>query len=83
MMRPTRAPANSYTPAPPHECHDPTENSIPFTAVGSRDSRKSLASGAPRCYTMIKMDERSDRFSSAEDKVASVQRHLAAGKAHE
>jgi len=29
------------------------------------------------------MDERRDKFSSADDKVASVQRHLAAGKASE
>ena len=36
-----------------------------------------LGAGAPRCYTIIKMDERRDKFSSADDKVASVRRHLA------
>ncbi len=35
-----------------------------------------LAAGAPRCYTIIKMDERRDKAATAEEKVAAVQRHL-------
>src|SRR5215211_423257 len=35
-----------------------------------------LAAGIPRCYTIIKLDQRSDKAATAEEKVASVQRHL-------
>jgi uncharacterized protein YqgV (UPF0045/DUF77 family) len=35
-----------------------------------------LASGAPRCYTIIKLDQRADKAATAEEKVASVLRHL-------
>lgn len=35
-----------------------------------------LEAGVPRCYTIIKMDERRDKTSTAEEKVASVQRRL-------
>ena len=53
-----------------------------LAACGAMHSA-ALGAGAPRCYTIIKMDERSGKFSSADDKVASVQRHLAAGRGHE
>jgi uncharacterized protein (TIGR00106 family) len=36
-----------------------------------------LAAGAPRCYTIIKLDGRADKAATAEEKVASVRRHLA------
>ena len=36
-----------------------------------------LAAGAPRCYTIIKLDERSDKAMDARAKVASVQRRMA------
>ena len=35
-----------------------------------------LATGVPRCYTIIKLDERVDKAMSGEGKVASVQRRL-------
>ena len=35
-----------------------------------------LAAGTPRCYTIIKLDQRSDKAATAEEKVASVQRHF-------
>ena len=58
------------------------ELSAVLAACGAMHSA-ALGAGAPRCYTIIKMDERRDKFSSADDKVASVQRHLAAGKGRE
>ncbi len=36
-----------------------------------------LATGARRCYTIIKLDERSDKAMDAREKVASVQRRVA------
>jgi len=36
-----------------------------------------LAAGASRCYTTIKIDQRTDKESTTESKVASVQRYLA------
>lgn len=38
-----------------------------------------LDAGVPRCYTVIKMDERRDKAATAAEKVASVERHFAAG----
>ena len=35
-----------------------------------------LAAGVPRCYTIIKLDQRTDKSATAAEKVASVQRHL-------
>ena len=58
------------------------ELSAVLAACGAMHSA-ALASGAPRCYTIIKMDQRSDKFSSAEDKVASVRSHLSQGNAGE
>ena len=40
-----------------------------------------LAAGVPRCYTIIKLDERVDKAMSAEEKVASVRRRLDLGGA--
>ena len=36
-----------------------------------------LESGAPRCYTIIKIDQRLDKTATAGEKVAAVERHLA------
>ncbi len=36
-----------------------------------------LAAGASRCYTIIKIDQRTDKESTTESKVLSVQRYLA------
>src|SRR3982750_2467521 len=38
-----------------------------------------FAMDVPRVYTVLKLDERRDREQTLEDKVASVQRHLANG----
>lgn len=35
-----------------------------------------LANGAPRCYTIIKIDQRLDKAATAGEKVAAVERHL-------
>ena len=35
-----------------------------------------LAAGIPRCYTIIKLDQRSDKSATAEEKVSSVLRHF-------
>ena len=35
-----------------------------------------LEAGVPRCYTIIKMDERRDKAATSEEKVASVLRHV-------
>lgn len=40
-----------------------------------------LASGAPRCYTIIKLDQCSDKSATVEEKVTSVMRHLPGGDA--
>jgi uncharacterized protein (TIGR00106 family) len=40
-----------------------------------------LAAGAPRCYTIIKLDHRPDKAATAEEKIASVQRHFSGGDA--
>lgn len=37
-----------------------------------------LASGAQRCYTIVKLDERRDKHQDSASKVASVQRRLRA-----
>ena len=37
-----------------------------------------LNAGVPRCYTIIKLDQRTDKSATAEEKVASVRRHLPA-----
>lgn len=39
-----------------------------------------LETGASRCYTIIKIDQRTDKESTLESKVASVERHLAQGE---
>lgn len=44
-------------------------------------SRAVLAAGAPRCYTIIKLDQRADKAATAEEKVASVLRHFAGDSA--
>lgn len=38
--------------------------------------RAVLDAGAPRCYTIIKMDQRADKTATAGEKVAAVERHL-------
>jgi len=40
-----------------------------------------LAAGSPRCYTIIKVDHRTDKAATAEEKVASVMRHFSGGGA--
>src|SRR5262245_1297130 len=35
-----------------------------------------LEAGVPRCYTIIKMDERRDKSATTEEKVSSVLRHF-------
>jgi len=40
-----------------------------------------LAAGSPRCYTIIKLDQRADKAATAEEKVASVMRHFSGGGA--
>lgn len=35
-----------------------------------------LTAGAPRCYTIIKLDQRTDKSATAAEKVAAVQQHL-------
>ena len=40
-----------------------------------------IAAGAPRCYTIIKLDQRPDKSATAEEKVASVLRHFSDGDA--
>jgi uncharacterized protein (TIGR00106 family) len=44
-------------------------------------SRAVLAAGSPRCYTIIKLDQRADKGATAEEKVSSVLRHLPGGDA--
>ena len=39
-----------------------------------------LAAGARRCYTIIKLDERTDKSMDAREKVASVRRRMEGGK---
>jgi uncharacterized protein (TIGR00106 family) len=51
------------------------ELSAVLAACGAMHSAV-LAAGAPRCYTIIKMDQRVDKFAEAGEKVASVERHL-------
>jgi uncharacterized protein (TIGR00106 family) len=40
-----------------------------------------LSAGTPRCYTIIKLDQRSDKSATVEEKVASVRRHFSGGQA--
>jgi uncharacterized protein (TIGR00106 family) len=35
-----------------------------------------LNAGAPRCYTIIKLDQRTDKSATPEEKVSSVLRHF-------
>jgi uncharacterized protein (TIGR00106 family) len=39
-----------------------------------------LAAGSPRCYTIIKLDQRADKSATAEEKVSSVLRHLSSDR---
>ena len=39
-----------------------------------------LAAGARRCYTIIKLDQRTDKSATAEEKVSSVLHHFSDGQ---
>lgn len=51
------------------------ELSAVLAACGAMHSAV-VDAGAPRCYTIIKMDQRADKAATAGEKVAAVERHL-------
>ncbi len=51
------------------------ELSAVLAACGAMHSAV-LAAGAPRCYTIIKIDQRTDKAATVAEKVAAVERHL-------
>lgn len=51
------------------------ELSAVLAACGAMHSAV-LTNGAPRCYTIIKMDQRLDKTATAGEKVAAVARHI-------
>lgn len=53
------------------------ELSAVLAACGAMHSAV-LVTDASRCYTIIKLDQRTNKFADASEKVASVERHLRA-----